>query len=142
MAVVKVPPRLRVLNNEPTPPQEEAKPKKKSASKRKGVRKIDDTTEFDYDNLNRTELLTMARMANIPGTSPAVSREMLINALVNLQEIDILNPVDKIKIDLIDWMKKYWNKIRMQTPENVFDLLERSDFQVAFFYLKNKDQMT
>jgi hypothetical protein len=144
MALVKLPPRLPVVNNE-APPQSSPvheKAKRKSSGKKKGPRKIDDTTEIDFDELNTTELLALSKMVGIPGASSAASRAVLVDALTNLKPIIVPNPVEETKVRLIQWMKRYWHKIRMQTPENVFDLLQQSDFQVAFFYLKNRDQMT
>ena len=144
MPTVKIS-RLPVLNN-PVPAKaqtaEPAKVAPKKKTKRKGPRKIDDTTDLDLPNLNYTELLTLARRAEIPGASPAASREDLVRALETLTPIERPNPVDEVKKKLSSWMRRYWKKLRMQLPENIFYLLDKSDHQVALYYLKNKDQIT
>lgn len=140
--------KLRVLNNPPPSPvaappatSAAAVPKKKRSSK-KGVRKIDDTIEIDYESLNHTELLALAQLVGIPGASAAATRSMLIDALQTLEPIRLQNPMAVTRTKLLKWIKRHWDKLQMQIPEDYEARLSASDSQVAFYYLKNKDQIT
>jgi hypothetical protein len=137
--------KLRVLNNmQPASPKKEtpvSAPKKRSP-KKKGVRKIDDTAELDFTELNHAELLVLAQMVGIPGASAAATRGMLVEALQTLEPIRLQNPMAVTRMKLLRWIKRHWDRLQMQIPEDYEARLSASDSQVAFYYLKNKDQIT
>lgn len=108
------------------------------------AKKIPDDLEINYEVLNKTELLTLAIRADIPGASPVASREELIQALQGLEPIPYGNPMDDCRTAMSAWLIRYWDIVQMQVPRDECPdcFLRCSDAQIAMCTLKNEDQMT
>jgi hypothetical protein len=108
------------------------------------AKKLPEHLKLDYDALNKTELLTLAVKADIPGASPAVPREELIGALQNLEPIPYGNPMDDCRAAMSTWLTRYWDIVQMQVPRDECPdcFLRCSDVQIAMCTITNKDLMT
>ena len=107
------------------------------------AKKIPDDFEIDWDLVNGTELLSMAKKIGLPGASAAASREQRIPALQTFESIDTHNPLDDCRATMSEWLERYWHLLRMQAPRDECPNCHLCpDAQVAMSYLVNRDQMT
>lgn len=87
--------------------------------------------------------MALAWFNEIPGASHAVSRTSLVEALRAMNVIDAEDPIASIRYRLSSWLRRYWERVRMQMRhKRCPDCSKSCDVQVIYCYLENKHQIT
>ena len=98
--------------------------------------------------LNHTELVQIAKRIGILGVSKATARENVLWAIRKLEHVavgeePVPDPMDPTRHKVKSWFERYWEKLRMQAPEeHCPDCFASNDVQVANCWLDNKHQIT
>ena len=94
------------------------------------------------DELNRTELLAIARHNEIPGAGPSVPRSVLMEALRCMKRIPSEPEVDSVRRRYSKWLTANWNIVRSQLPKDVCpDCFQCCDLQVMACFLRDQHQL-
>lgn len=95
--------------------------------------------EIDLDDLNHTELVTLMHWLGMENVTRAVPRDMILEALEELQTIDIPNPVDEKRRIVSKWLTRHWDRLAMQVRKSECpDCFLCSDMQVVECFNDNK----
>jgi hypothetical protein len=97
---------------------------------------------IDLTQLNHTELVALAQWVGIKEANRAWPRELLVYVLENFQTVGIEDPMDKFRNKVKPWLKRYWDRVRMQMTKAVCPNCEHCrDFQVLECYYRNKSRI-
>lgn len=95
----------------------------------------------DLALLNHTELVLLAKWCGLP-SSRGMPREMLLESLETLTPVEVTIPFDEKRQLLSNWLKRWWNNIRMQMPKKVCPNCHLcKDLQVLDCYSENEKQI-
>lgn len=93
---------------------------------------------IDLSELNHTELVLLARWCDLPA-SRAIPREVLEQSLETFIPVDVPIPLDKMRKEMSDWMKRWWDVVRMQVSKKVCPNCHLcKDLQVLDCYTHNE----
>lgn len=68
--------------------------------------------DIPFDELNTTELVTLAAFCDIPGASLAVPRELLIEALRTMSPVPGAEaPLDRTRARIHEWINRHWSRV-------------------------------
>ena len=95
--------------------------------------------EFDFNDLNHSELVLFCEWCGLPA-SRAIPREELLNSIYqHYTPIDFQNSIDLKRKRLSSWLKRYWERIQMQASKKVCPNCEFCrELQVLECYHANK----
>jgi len=94
------------------------------------------------DQLNHTELVSLARLNGIPGAAKSVPREVLIYALRNLEPIDLSSPTAGIADRMSKWLIRWWARLQDTAPKSCCPNCPGCpDLQILDCYEVNKGQI-
>lgn len=94
--------------------------------------------DIDLSELNHSELVLLAKWCDLPA-SRALPREVLIESLQSFQPVDIPIPFDKKRQEMSNWLKRWWDVVRMQVSKKVCPRCDLcKDLQVLDCYTKNE----
>ncbi len=96
---------------------------------------------IDLSDLNHSELVLLAKWCGLPA-SRAIPREVLMQSLETFDPVDVPIPLDKQRKQMSDWLKRWWDVVRMQVPKKVCpDCMKCSDLQVLDCYSRNESNI-
>lgn len=99
--------------------------------------------EFHVDLavLNHSELVMLAKWCGLPA-SRGIPREVLIESLETFTPSKLPVPFDKMREQMNEWLKRWWNNLRMQVPKKVCpDCYRCRDLQVLDCYSRNESKI-
>jgi hypothetical protein len=103
----------------------------------------DPEEEVLLELLCHSELVEIAKFNGIEDASRAVPREILIHAIENWEMVGIENPMDRTRMRLTTFFRRFWKRFQMQVPFRSPDAaMEFSDMEAAKYYVKNRDRLT
>lgn len=73
---------------------------------------------YDYEQLNDTELVTLANRSRIEGAHRGVPRHVLIEALKAFEHVEIEDPISRIRVRINDWVTRpeVWGRMQSGLP--------------------------
>ena len=93
---------------------------------------------IDLQALNHSELVLLAKWSGLPA-SRGMPREILIESLETFQPTMVPVPLDDKRKLMSEWLKRWWDVIRMQMPKKVCPNCHLCrDLQVLSCYSKNE----
>jgi len=96
---------------------------------------------IDLSELNHSELVMLAKWCGLPA-SRAVPRDLLVESLEAFTPIEAPMPLDEKRKQMSEWMKRWWNVVRMQVPKKVCpDCTKCHDLQVLDCYTRNESNI-
>jgi hypothetical protein len=96
---------------------------------------------IDLSELNHTELVLLARWNDLPA-SRAIPRGVLESSLRTFVPVDVPIPLDDKRKEMSDWLKRWWDMVRMQVAKKVCPACEKcSDLQVVDCYTRNESNI-
>lgn len=109
--------------------------------------------EVDFDELSHTELVNMAHYCGIHGACRGTPREVLIQSLSTLEQVEEENPFLDLRELLNRWLTYYWPQFMqavgtkalppgLKQPKDILDCRKISDFEVVGLWAKNAHQIT
>jgi hypothetical protein len=94
--------------------------------------------EIDLDELNHSELVTLARWCGLE-VSRAMPRIAIYDALYHFDPIVESDPIDRLRYRLSRWLKRYWDRIRMQAKKKACpNCFNCRDLQALECYTQNR----
>ncbi len=115
-------------------------------------RVIRDPETLDFDELNHSELVAIARFNEIEACR-GTPREVIVQHLQELEPIDEQDPYVPIREQLHRWMTYHWNTVksavgtkfmpeRLVVPEHIPDKGLVSNLEVLALWAQNEHQIT
>jgi hypothetical protein len=99
------------------------------------------TMEIDLDKVNHTELVRLCHWMGIPANR-GIPREVLVQMLENFEDIGAPNPIDVAREIVSQFLRRYWDRIRMQAQMKVCpDCTLCRDMQVLECFNMNKKSL-
>lgn len=96
-----------------------------------------------FKDLNHTELWQMAQRIGIPGASAAVPRDILIQALENLEEIPAPNPTERERTRMSMYLTQNIERLRSQFQKDHCPNCHASfDMEFADCWLDNQHKVS
>jgi len=96
---------------------------------------------IDLNMLNHSELVLLAKWCGLPA-SRGMPREILMSSLETFQPAELPIPFDEKRTQMSEWLKRWWNNIRMQMPKKVCPNCHLcKDLQVLDCYSENEKQI-
>ena len=94
--------------------------------------------QVDLDDLNDSELVQLCYWVGIKA-SRAWPRALLLSSLENFEPVDIEQPLDKERYSMSEFLKLYWDRVRMQVGKKVCpNCFECREIQILDCHTKNK----
>jgi hypothetical protein len=98
----------------------------------------------NYDELNHSELVSLANFNDVRGASRAVPREDLIRAIETHTDLPQTTVLHTIREEFAAWVKAHWDtQLRMQIKEpGISDKgVTCSDLQLLNYYMANEEDI-
>lgn len=101
------------------------------------------TIEEMIGEMNHTELVEMAKFIDVPQAHAGMSRDELVDCIINLRPSNSRNPVDVLRKKLHTWLLRHWNRFEGQKLKPICPdcFAECSDMQSLYCYKLNEDQI-
>ena len=94
--------------------------------------------QINLDDLNHSELVALAKWCGLEA-SRAHTRETIYHALYHFEPIDVPDPINAFRYKMSSWLKRYWDRVKMQAPKKSCpDCFNCRDAQALECYGKNK----